>query len=81
MLKHIERRKQQRDMVLIRTIINHLTGNWYCNVRYVTMTQAVCVPMGINSAAFSAIFFLHSYEEEYMSSIASTDKIKARYLH
>ena len=39
------------------------------------------IPMGVHSAAFWANLFLYSYEEEYMSSLISSDKIKVRYFH
>ena len=34
--------------------------------------------MGIDPAPFSANLFLYSHEEEYMPSLISSDKIKAR---
>ena len=41
--------------------------------------QSIGIPTGINSALFWANLFLYSYEEEYMSSLISSYKIKARH--
>ena len=38
------------------------------------MKQTISIPMGIEPAPFWANIFLHSYEEEYMSSLISLDK-------
>ena len=45
------------------------------------MKQSIDIPMGIDSALFWANLFLYSYEEEYMSVLISSDKIKARHFH
>ena len=37
--------------------------------------------MGIDPAPFWANFFLHTYENEYMSELISNDKLKARRFH
>ena len=39
-----------------------------------TMKQAMGIPVGIDPAPFWANLFLYSYEEEYMSSLISSDK-------
>ena len=45
------------------------------------MKPVIGIPMGINLAPFWANPFLYSYEEEYMSSLISSDKIKVRRYH
>ena len=64
-----------------KTAINHLTKNCYFNVGNMTMKQAMSIPVEIDPAPFWANLFLYSYEEEYMSSLISSDKIKVRYFH
>ena len=45
------------------------------------MIQAIGIPKGIDSAPFWPNDFLHSYEEEYMSSLISSDIIKSSDFH
>ena len=45
------------------------------------MKQMIGIPMGIDPSPFWAKLYLHSYEEEYMSSIISLKKVKARHLY
>ena len=45
------------------------------------MKQAIGIPMGIDPAPFWTNLFLYSYEAEYMSSLISSDKVKARHFH
>ena len=40
---------------------------------------AIDIAMGIDPAPLWANLSLYSYEEEYMASLISSDKIKARY--
>ena len=54
----------------LKTPINHVM--WHI--------QAISIPMVIDSASFWANLFLYSYEE-YMLSLISSDKIKARHFH
>ena len=42
---------------LINTAINHLIGNCYFNVGFVTIKKTMRIPMGIDLARFWAIFF------------------------
>ena len=60
----------------LKTAINHLMEKCYFNV---TTKQAIS--MGIDPAPFWANPFLYSYEEEYMSPLISSDKIKGRHFH
>ena len=46
-----------------------------------TIKQALGIPVGIDPAPFWANLFKYSYEEEYISSLISFDKIKARHFH
>ena len=63
----------------LKTAINHLAENCYFNVGSVTMKQATLGK--IDSASFWANLFLYFYEEQYMSSLISSDKIKTRHFH
>lgn len=45
------------------------------------MKQAVGIPIGIDSSLFSANIFQYSYEEEIISSLIPSDKVKARDFH
>ena len=45
------------------------------------MKQMIAIPMGIDPTPFWAKLYLYSYEEEYMSSIISLKKVKARHFH
>ena len=64
----------------LKSTMNHLIENCYFNVGNVTMTQTMGITMGIDTAAFWANLLSYTYEE-YMTSIISSDKIKARHLH
>ena len=66
---------------LLKRAINHLIENCYFNVGNVAIKQAIGIPMGIDQAPFLENLFLYSYEEEYMSSLISSDKIKTRHFH
>ena len=48
---------------------------------YFNVTTKPAISMGIDPAPFWANPFLYSYEEEYMSSLISSDKIKGRHFH
>ena len=65
----------------LKTATNHLIENCYFNVGSVAMKEAISIPLGIDPAPFWANLFLHSCEEEYMSSLISSDKIKTRHFH
>ena len=65
--------------ILIKTAINYLIENCYFNVGNMAIKQEISISMGIDPAPFWAILFLYSYEEAYMSSLISSDKIKARH--
>ena len=45
------------------------------------MKQESSIPMEIATAPFWANLFYYRYEKEYMSSLISSDKIKARHFH
>ena len=64
-----------------KTAVNHLIENFYFNVGNVAMKQAIGIPMGFDPEPFWANLFLCSYEQEYMSSLISSDKIKARHFY
>ena len=43
------------------------------------MRQAIGIPMGIDPAPFWANLFLYTYENQFISDLISTDKVKARH--
>ena len=43
------------------------------------MRQAIGIPMGIDPAPFWANLFLYAYENEFISDLISTSKVKARH--
>ena len=45
------------------------------------MKQMIDIPIGIDLVPFWANIFLYSYEEEFMSSLTSSKKVKARHVH
>ena len=45
------------------------------------MKQKIGIPIGTDPATFWANIFLYSYEEAYMSSLISSDKVTARHFH
>jgi len=61
--------------------IKYLIQNCYFVVGDTTLRQAIGIPMGIDPAPFWANLFLYTYEEEYMSSLILTNKMKARHFH
>ena len=58
----------------LKTAINHLTK--IVIVGYVTMKHVIGIPMGIDPVPFWTNLFLYFYEEESMSTLISSDKIK-----
>ena len=65
----------------LKRAVSHLIQNCYFNVGNVVMKQIIGIPMGIDPAPFWANLFLYYYEEKYISSLISTDKVKARHFH
>ena len=78
-LEYTGRKKQMGNLVI--TTVNHLIENCYFIVGKVTLKQAIGIQMGVDHAPSWANLFLYSYEEEYISSLFSSDQIKARYFH
>ena len=65
----------------LKRAVNHLIENCHFNVGNVKMKHTNGIPMGIDPAPFWANRFSYFYEEEYMSLIISSDKLKARHFH
>ena len=65
----------------LKITVKHLIQNCFFTVGNITIQQVIGIPMGIDPAPFWANLFLYTYEEEYMSSLISTDKVKARHFH
>ena len=62
-----------------KATINHVIKNCFVNVGNVTMKEAISIPLGTAPTSFWEILFLYSSEEEFISSLISFDKIKARH--
>ena len=60
----------------LKTAINHSI-----NAGNMKIKQSISIPMGIDPGSFWANLSLYSYEEEWVSSLTSSDKIKARHFH
>ena len=82
---HLTGERKKRGLSFSKTslkaAINHLINNCYFNVGNLTMKKAIRIPMGIDPTQFWANLFLYSYENQCMSSLISSDKIKARHFH
>ena len=65
----------------LKTTVNNLIENCYFNAGNAAMKQAIGIPVEIDTVSFWANLLLYSYEEEYMSSLISSDKIKTRHFH
>ena len=65
----------------LKTAVIHLIENCYFTVGNITLKQAIGIPMGIDPAPFWANLFLYFYENKFITSLISTDKVKARHFH
>ena len=63
----------------LKTAINHLIENCCFNDGNFTIKQTTGIPMRIEPASVWANPFLYSYEQKYMSSQISSDKIKKKH--
>ena len=45
------------------------------------LRQKMGIPMGIDPALFWANLFLYTYENEYLSELIPSDKVKAHHFH
>ena len=79
------RKKTNRSVAFSKSSLKiatkHLIQNCYFTVGNSILKQAIGIPMGIDTAPFWANLFLYTYEEEYISNLISTDRIKARHFH
>ena len=65
------------DKEAIKTAVTFLIVNSDFNISNISMKEMTDIAIGINSTSFCGNLFLYSYEEEYMSSLISSDKVKA----
>ena len=65
----------------LKIAIAHLIENCFFTVGDLVFKQAIGIPMGIDPAPFWANLFLYTYEEAYISSLITTDPVKARHFH
>ena len=65
----------------LKTAVRHLIENCFFTVGNVVLRQAIGIPMGIDPAPFWANLFLYTYEENYISTLISTNPVKARHFH
>ena len=63
----------------LKMAVKHLIENCFFTVGNVVMRQAIGIPMGIDPAPFWANLFLYVYENQFISDLISTDKVKARH--
>ena len=63
----------------LRIAVKHLIENCFFTVGNVVMRQAIGIPMGIDPAPFWANLFLYAYENQFISDLISTNKVKARH--
>ena len=65
----------------LKTDANNLMENCYFKIGKVVMQLSIGIPTGIDPVPFWTNLFLYSYEEDYISSLISSDKVKARHFH
>ena len=53
--------------------------NCYFTVGKTVLRQAIGIPMCIDPAPFWANLYLYSYEEDYISDMIKSDKVRARH--
>ena len=66
---------------MLKITVKHLIENCYFTVGNCVMKQGIGIPMGIDPAPFWANLYLYSYEEEFISSLLTCDKVRARHFH
>jgi len=65
----------------LKTAVRHLIENCFFSVGNIVLRQVIGIPMGIDPAPFWANLFLYYYEEQFMKTLISSDKVKARRFH
>ena len=65
----------------LKTAVKHLIENCFFSVGNIILQQIIGIPMGIDPAPFWANLFLYFYEEQFMSHLISSDKIRAKRFH
>ena len=62
----------------LKFLVRYLITNTYCIVGNLMIRQSIGIPMGIDPAPFWANLYLHRYEEIFISSQMSVNKVRAR---
>ena len=65
----------------VKIAVKHLIENCYFTVGKTVLRQAIGIPMGIDPAPFWANLYLYSYEENFISDMIQSDKVRARHFH
>ena len=65
----------------LKTAVRYLIENCFFSVGDRVFKQAIGIPMGIDPAPFWANLFLYTYEESFISSLISSDRVRARHFH
>ena len=65
----------------LKIAVKHLIQNSFFTVGNTTIKQTIGIPMGIDPAPFWANLFLYFYEDKYITTLISSNKVKARHFH
>ena len=63
----------------VKIAVKHLIENCYFTVGKPVLRQAIGIPMDIDPAPFWANLFCYSYEEDYISDMIKSDKVRAHH--
>ena len=62
----------------LKALVKHLITNTFFEVGNLLLRQSIGIPMGIDPAPFWANLYLYYYENDFITNLISTDKIRAR---
>ena len=70
--------KQYFSKSKLKALVKHLITNTFFEVGNLLLHQSIGIPMGIDPAPFWANLYLYFYENDFVTKLISTDKIRAR---
>ena len=70
--------KQCFSKFKLKSLVKHLITNTFFVVGNLLLRQSIGIPMGIDPAPFWANLYLYFYENNFVTNLISTDKIRAR---
>ena len=74
--------KQYFSKSKLKALVKHLITNTFFEVGNILLHQSIGIPMGIDPAPFWANLYLYFYENDFVTKLISTDKVRARrFLH